>query len=180
MRPGQWEGLNKRYRAAVAGWKARQTTVVLAQVKVKERDGRPSVNVIDAALITFSQHWIPTESSYERVFAEKLVREGRAFNKPLRYNLGEDVVFPDFVRTDCASGTVPMEVFGKSDEDYSTRKNEKTAYTTDHTGRTDGGGWDAAVGNLIPAFPRQGRGWMEQSKSYFPLLSRPGSSGCMG
>jgi hypothetical protein len=89
--------------------------VVIAQTEVRERDGRQSVNVIDAALMAVTQQWIPTESSHERLIANKLVNEGRSFNKPLRYNHGEDEVFSDFVLTDCASGRVPMEVFGRDD-----------------------------------------------------------------
>jgi hypothetical protein len=104
MRHGQWELLSKRYRAAVAGWNAGQTAVVIAQVEVKERDGRRSANVIDAALMAVTQQWIPTESSHQRLIAEKLVSEGRSFNKPLLYNEDEDYVFPDFVLTDCARG----------------------------------------------------------------------------
>lgn len=153
MRLGQWDVLNKRYRAAVSGWKAGQTTVVIAQVEVKERDGRQSANVIDAALMAVSQHWIPTESSYERVIAEKLVEEGRGFNKPLRHNQDEDVVFPDFVLTDCASGEVPMEVFGRNDEDYLKRKNEKTAYYNRRYGADGWWSWDATEEGVIPAFP---------------------------
>jgi hypothetical protein len=124
VRSGQWELLNKRCRAAVAGWRAGQITVVIAQVEVKDRDGRQSATVIDAALMAVSQHWIPTESSHERVIAEKLVEEGRAFNKPLLYNQEVAAVFPDFVLTDCASEEIPMEVFGRSDELYRAEKRE--------------------------------------------------------
>lgn len=63
VRPGQWDLLNKRYRAAVAGWKAGQTVIVIAQVEVKEREGRQSATVVDAALMAVTQQWIPTESA---------------------------------------------------------------------------------------------------------------------
>ena len=158
VRSGQWELLNKRYRAAVAGWRAGQITVVIAQVEVRDRDGRQSATVIDAALMAVSQHWIPTESSHERVIAEKLVEEGRAFNKPLLYNQDVDAVFPDFVLTDCARGEVPMEVFGRSDESYIERKNEKSAYYDRRYGAGGWWSWDATQGKTIPPFPPLARG----------------------
>lgn len=158
VRSGQWELLNKRYRAAVAGWKAGQITVVIAQVELKERNGRQSATVIDAALMAVSQHWIPTESSHERVIAEKLVEEGRAFHKPLLYNQEVEAVFPDFVLTDCVRGEVPMEVFGRSDESYLERKNEKSAYYDRKYGTGGWWSWDAAQGNTIPPFPPLRRG----------------------
>jgi len=151
--PGQWDLLKRRYRSAVAGWKSGQTTIVIAQIEVREREGRKSANVIDAALMAVSQHWIPTESSYERVIAEKLVDEGRAFSKPLLYNQAEDAVFPDFVLTDCAGGEVPMEVFGRSDEDYLKRKREKAAYYDRQYGAGGWWSWDATGGDAIPPFP---------------------------
>ena len=157
MRPGQWQMLNTRYRTAVAGWRAGQTTLAIAQVEVRERAGRQSASVIDVALMAVSKHWIPTESSHEWLIAEKLVDEGRAFNKPLRYNQAQDIVFPDFVLTDCASGEVPMEVFGRTDEDYLKRKNEKTVYYDKKYGTGGWWCWDATASNLVPAFPLQAR-----------------------
>jgi hypothetical protein len=158
VRSGQWELLNKRYRAAVAGWKAGQITVVIAQVELKERNGRQSATVIDAALMAVSQHWIPTESSHERLIAEKLVEEGRAFHKPLLYNQEVEAIFPDFVLTDCVRGEIPMEVFGRSDESYLERKNEKSAYYDRKYGAGGWWSWDAAQGNTIPPFPPLRRG----------------------
>lgn len=66
----------------------RQTVIVIAQVKVRKRDGRQSANVIEAAPMAVTQHWIPTESNYEKFVAEKLVGWGRAFNKPATLRLG--------------------------------------------------------------------------------------------
>jgi hypothetical protein len=37
------------------------------------------------------------ESSYERAVADKLVEQGRAFMKPMRYDVGADLVLPDFI-----------------------------------------------------------------------------------
>lgn len=158
LRPGQWELMSKRYRAAVAGWKAGQTAIVIAQIEVKERDGRQSANVIDAALMAVTPQWIPTESSYERLIAEKLVNEGRSFNKPLRYNQEQDDVFPDFILTDCAGGEVPMEVFGRDDEEYLKRKADKTAYYDRQYGVGGWWCWDATKGRTeVPPFPPQRR-----------------------
>jgi hypothetical protein len=57
-----------------------------------------------------TQHWISTNSSYERLVAKKPLSEGRSFNKPLLYNHGEDDVFPNFVLSNCSRSEVPVGV----------------------------------------------------------------------
>lgn len=72
---------------------------------------------------------IPVESRYELQISRALVAAKRAFTKPLRFDAGCDVVHPDFILTDTDDprGT-PMEVFGRADERYLSRKAEKISY----------------------------------------------------
>lgn len=102
----------------------------------------------------------PDRVSYERLVAEKPVNEGRAFNKPMLYDQDEDDVFPDFVLTDCASGEVPMEVFGRNDEEYLKRTAEKTALYDRRYGQGRWWAWDATRGSngaWISPFPEPSR-----------------------
>lgn len=39
---------------------------------------------------------LPVDSGYEALIAEKLVAARRRFEKPLRFDAGDDAVFPDF------------------------------------------------------------------------------------
>ena len=88
------------------------------------------------------------------------MNEGRAFNKPLLYDQETDQVFPDFVLTDCVGGEVPMEVFGRNDEDYLKRKAEKTALYDARHGRGGWWFWEASAGARsedVPPFPPASR-----------------------
>lgn len=157
---GQWDRICKRFPLVASGWARGHQTVVIAQIEVREREGRLSANLVDAALMSVTAQWIPVESSYEREIANRLVSAGRAFYKPMRYNQDEGEVLPDFVLLDCERGEVPMEVFGRSDETYLARKREKAAYYDRTYGETGWWRWDATVpGALenIPAFPPTAR-----------------------
>ena len=85
------------------------------------------MSIVGLALMQVSTSWIPVESSYELVIADKLVAEERAFLKPLRYDAGQAAVHPDFILLD-TEGEAPMEVFGRSDEAYVNRRQEKVEY----------------------------------------------------
>lgn len=153
---GQWQRLCKRHQSAVSGWESGQATVVIAQIEVKEKEGRQSATLLDASLLGVSPQWIPVESSYERLIADRLVDEGRAFYKPLRYDPEGNAVHPDFVLLDCERGEVPMEVFGRTDDAYVARKSEKEIYYNSRYGLAGWWRWDATVSGAqqnIPAFP---------------------------
>ncbi|WP_031431519.1 DUF1173 family protein [Methylomicrobium agile] len=79
----------------------------------------------DIALMRTSKQFIPVDSSYELLVADKLVAENRAFTKPLK--LDEEPYLPDFVLNDCRQKWV-LEVFGLNDAEYLRRKAEKLAY----------------------------------------------------
>jgi len=96
--------------------------------------------------------WIPVDSGYEAAVAVQLVADGRRFEKPLRFDSGNDATFPDFWLKDRAS-PVPLEVWGMTDSEYLGRKEAKAA----HYDQTYGAGtwwqWDAAAGGQMPPFP---------------------------
>jgi len=78
--------------------------------------------------------------------------------KPLRFDAGEDAIFPDFILLDTGKDT-PMEVLGRADEAYEARKAEKVEYYKKL--RADGWWcWNAAAdtaGARIPPFPPTAR-----------------------
>lgn len=98
---------------------------------------------------------VPVASAPELAVASDLVKAGRAFVKPLRFDAHRDVVHPDFVLTDTADprGT-PMEVFGRDDEAYAARRREKIRYYNDVYGQNEWWCWNAAAApRNIPPFP---------------------------
>lgn len=78
-------------------------------------------------LILTTPQWFPVDSGYEAATAASLVAEGRQFNKPLRFDSGQDQVFPDFSLLD-AGDPLPMEVWWMADADYVERKTANIAH----------------------------------------------------
>ncbi|MGV9638068.1 DUF1173 family protein [Nocardia rhamnosiphila] len=98
-----------------------------------ERSRNGFATAVDAAVMLTNRAYIPADSSYEVQMADALIRAGRAFIKPLRYDT-HDAVFPDFVLTDTPERTV-VEVWGMPGrEDYETRKATKQAHYQQRSG----------------------------------------------
>lgn len=99
---------------------------------------------------------VPVASAPELAIASDLVRARRAFIKPLRFDAHRDVVHPDFVLTDTADARgTPMEVFGRDDEAYAARREEKIRYYNDVYGQDEWWCWNAvAEPHNVPPFPR--------------------------
>lgn len=86
---------------------------------------------------------IPYDSSYEKQFALELIRRGRWFKKPLRYDAGLDMVHPDFVLLDTPNPVV-IEVYGMSTPEYLARKKEKQSIYNGEEYPYECWDWDAA------------------------------------
>ncbi|WP_234265226.1 DUF1173 family protein [Hydrogenophaga sp. NFH-34] len=124
-------------------------TMVLAGVQFSPKG---SLNWNVGALMSTSDVFIPVESSYEALVADRLVLQGRSFEKPLRFT-SEDTVHPDFILRD-AQDPVYMEVFGMDSPKYLQCKRDKLA---DYASRGRAlWCWDAASGSKMPGFPKKG------------------------
>lgn len=148
-----WKRAATRFERAMTAWKSGQPTMVIAVVEL--RNNPRYAKVADLALMSITENGIPVESSFERVIAEKLTAEKRAFMKPLRFDADQDAVFPDFILRD-TNKDVPLEVFGRTDEDYEARKAEKIAYYDRNFGTAHWWYWNAAAdpdGLDIQPFP---------------------------
>lgn len=157
MHPGLWGRACKRFPRAIAAWQSNQRIMAIAELDLK-KDGKYA-NVVDIALMPVTSNWIPFDSMYELMIADKLTNEERGFLKPLRFDADEDIVFPDFILRDTGADT-PLEVFGRSDETYETRKAIKMAYYQKEFGTDLWWYWDAAQdpdGNTIKPFPETKR-----------------------
>ncbi len=155
MQNTMWSTVTRRFVNATAAWRSGHRVVAIAQVEPKLGTRGAVANVVDMALMAVTENWIPVDSSYERIIANRLSEQGRAFSKPLRFEADNDVVFPDFILLDTPA-EVPMEVFGRTDEAYEARKAEKDAYYRTHYGIDGWWSWNAAAdpeATSIPAFP---------------------------
>lgn len=151
MPQGMWEECEKRFRVELGAWSSGERVIAIAQTDPPRRgDGSLAAEVIDLGLMWVTKDWIPVESGYEAIVAEKLISEDRIFEKPLRFDSSE-ATFPDFLLKDTGSRT-PLEVWGLTSADYEERKRAKEA----HYNATLGAAWwswNAAAGDPIPGFP---------------------------
>lgn len=153
MDEGGWSSLERRFGREIDAWRAGNPVIAIVQTDPpRPSGGSIRAQVVDVALMQITQDWIPVDSGYEVLVAEKLVAEKRRFEKPLRFDAGEDRVFPDFWLRDVAS-PLPCEVWGMSNADYLTRKLEKTAHYNETYGEPGWWSWNAAASEPIPMFP---------------------------
>lgn len=148
-----WAFLQRRFLSELNGWMSGDQVIAIIQTDVPT----PATNglraqAVDVALMATTPEWIPVDSGYESAVAASLVAEGRRFEKPMRFDAGEDQVFPDFWLKDVGD-PLPMEVWGMTDQDYLTRKAQKVAYYDEKYGAGIWWQWDAAAGGPIPPFP---------------------------
>jgi hypothetical protein len=152
-----WAAATKRFPRAVSAWRNGHQVIVIAQCE--PRESSKAAGVVDIALMQVNSCWIPVESSYELVIANKLIAEKRSFVKPMRYDASEDDVHPDFILLD-TDAEAPLEVYGREDEAYEIRMEEKRIYYETHFAQGAWWCWNAArdkKGLAIPDFPEKAR-----------------------
>ncbi|EPX4031160.1 DUF1173 family protein, partial [Escherichia coli] len=153
-----WDSVKKRFSSEYAAWKSGAKIVVFALTSPAAVTGRgPSVRAHQIVLMHVSENWIPLDSSYEAVVAEKLDAEHRQYVKPMRYDASISEVFPDFYLLDTKSDKpFPMEVFGMATPAYLARKQLKKDYYNREYGPYGWWHWDATTASetmVLPHFP---------------------------
>jgi len=139
--------------------------VTADRIKDGEWAGLVAEKVIRGTFMVVSPAMIPVDSRHELTIGEALVEAERSFEKPLRFDADQDLVFPDFVLTDTAARDgYPMEVFGRTDEDYQTRRAEKADYYNGVFGSQGWWSWNAASDPTWPPFPAT----LERKKTMTP------------
>ncbi|KPF82187.1 hypothetical protein IP70_22170 [alpha proteobacterium AAP38] len=124
-----------------------------ARIEERPRDGWTRLEADAGAVMAISEQWIPVESSYELTMAQFLVEQQRSFVKPLRYDATEDVLFPDFLLTDCGPPLLPVEVWGRDDADYEARRLVKIEQYKELYPDAPLYEWDATRDDKPPALP---------------------------
>jgi len=154
-----WRLAEEHYPLAWSAWRRGDPVCAIVRLQYFEEPFFPGARkmkkdwkVVDIALQSLSNTFIPVESSLENCVEKKLVEEERTFEKPLRFEAGEEEVFPDFILLDTAYAKYPMEVFGRTDEHYEQREAEKRSYYQAHFG-ADWWCWKAASSKEVPGFP---------------------------
>jgi hypothetical protein len=117
------------------------------------KDRKHKAVVVNYALMRVTDSWIPISSSYEYELADKLVEQGRTFEKPLRFDAEADTFFPDFILKDVGATDYLMEVFGMSTSSYILQKQRKTEWYDKKYGEDGWWNWDATATKQIPDLP---------------------------
>ena len=91
--------LGRRFDSELALWASADTVhmVVIATFGVSDA-GIPAIG--EMSLMPVTPQWLPIEDSFERQLVERLVADGRAFIKGLRYNLHRDQCLATATLTD--------------------------------------------------------------------------------
>ncbi|WP_063553293.1 DUF1173 family protein [Burkholderia territorii] len=112
----------KRYGHAMRALGDRDARVVA--MLVIERTPKGHHVVVDLAAMLCSSTYVTCDSIHEVAMANRLVADGRSFDKPIRLDEGADML-PDFVLTDTAEPT-HIEVYGMNCmAEYEARKRDK-------------------------------------------------------
>lgn len=152
-----WASIERRFAREIDAWRAGNPIIAVAQTDPpRSSGGSMRAQVVDVSLMQITRDWIPVDSGYEALIAEKLVAEKRRFEKPLRFDAGEDAVFPDFWLRDLTV-PAPLEVWGLSTSDYQTRKKDKAAHYDETYGAGGWWSWNAAIGDPVPGLPQPGQ-----------------------
>lgn len=142
LQQGQWGRIHQRFRQEISAWIRGGQVMAIAHLDVKMGSKWPVASVLDVAVMPVSEQWIPFDSSYEAVIEARLRFQGRAFEKPLRFDAEEDAVFPDFWLLDVGK-TFPMEVFGMATPEYLARKQIKREHYNREYGVDGWWSWNA-------------------------------------
>ena len=143
----------RAWAALESGRRSRRIWLVAA-AEPRARNGEPSPTLWlrTAALAMTTEAWLPVDSESEAVLADKLVREGRAFRKPVRLDASDDTL-PDFELRDTGDRPMPLEVFGMDTPDYLAARERKAARNDQVLGPDGWWYWDAARDAEPPALP---------------------------
>jgi hypothetical protein len=120
-----------------------------------------SLVVVEGALMRVSKRFIPVNSSFEELLADKLVQEDRCFIKPLHYDIHSSQL-AHFVLTDCAhdrpDNTSPRKValfaYGASIDPLRRCRLEDADRAIATAMGCDFWMWNAAQSLAIPALPK--------------------------
>ncbi|QCT95386.1 DUF1173 domain-containing protein (plasmid) [Stutzerimonas degradans] len=159
LQKGQWGRVHQSFRQELSAWMRGDTVMAIAHVEMKAGAKSAYGKILDLALMHLSEQWIPLDSGFEAVIESKLRAEGRAFEKPMRFDASEDCVFPDFWLLDVGED-FPMEVFGMETPDYLARKAEKVSHYNAVYGPAAWWSWNAyrdPKGLQIPDLPPPAR-----------------------
>lgn len=142
----QWVHEMRLLNAQRQGQPDKEAGRVIVAVGVK-RKATGRLGWVYGALMATNHDYIPTGSEQEAAVADALVRQHRAFKRPLRY-LGDGEAPPSFILTD-VNPPVDMEVRGPSPSSHRGQMGKRTKMRESDPAWS----WEPSTGQSLPAFP---------------------------
>ncbi len=99
--------MGRRFERELSLWGASNAVhmMVIATFGLNEA-GVPTIE--ELSLMPVTGQWLPIEDSFEQQLVERLIRDGRAFVKGLRYNLPAGQMLASVILTDAGESTVAL------------------------------------------------------------------------
>lgn len=102
-----YRSLGRHFSEELGIWGASESVriIMIASFGISSA-GIPTISKL--SLMPVTQHWLPVETLDEQQLVERLVHEGRAFKKMLRYELRSNEKIPCIALTDRGEATLPI------------------------------------------------------------------------
>ncbi|HBO0006170.1 TPA: DUF1173 family protein [Pseudomonas aeruginosa] len=147
--------LRRSYADELGAWQDGKKIYAIVQMALCPKSPGTFVDTADVlaiSLLRLSERFIPLDSSYEGILEKQLVKAGRSFTKPMRFD-HNDAVFPDFWLLDMECD-YPIEVFGMNTPEYQQRKAVKRTHYANRQKYPKGWWyWDLFEHKEIPLLP---------------------------
>lgn len=109
--------LGRCFERELALWSAAEDLHMLAIATVRMADtGTP--NIMELSLMPATPQWLPIEDQFERQLIQKLVEDGRAFIKCLRYNAPASTPMVSASLTDCGASPQLLVIARQSGNEH--------------------------------------------------------------
>jgi len=106
--------MGRRFERELSLWGASDAVHMMLIATFGLNDaGVPTIE--ELSLMPVTGQWLPIEDSFEQQLVERLVRDGRAFVKGLRYNLPPGQPMANAILTDAGATSIPLCIESRDD-----------------------------------------------------------------
>jgi hypothetical protein len=144
--------IKRTFESELVAWNAAQVRLVIACLFHARQEHCYKVDSL--TFMMSSAQWIPLDHVYEKNVVDKLVVEGRAFIKPLRYGTRYPSEFSNFELLDAGSRPIHLDILSP----FLSAAEREAKIRAISARQPWGWVWDTAQSVDIPELPRKGNG----------------------
>jgi hypothetical protein len=142
------ERTKRAFGAELLAWNAGLVKLVVGCLFHAKREHLYQVDTL--TLMMTSDEWIPLDHAYEKDLVDQLVREQRAFLKPLRYEAKHAGKFPNFQLLDAGEQPVALDIVSA----FLTPHERAAKARAIAARKPNGWVWDTAQSAVVPDLPK--------------------------